>query len=301
MLPLLLISRCRPVQPRFYQENFANITFVSVPRPYRTSKEYLVLKLAISNWISTSDRSRVILIVDGSQFDRNRTLINAIDHDFGPGRLVYTPTLETNRDNVPYINNWFNSAVKTTAFNVLTLINSDIFLPSGWLTIVRKLLDIFGATAFITGYRLNFDLDDAHYSILANRTTFQGFDIDGFVHSCDHQPYSYRGMDFFTFLNHPGTRLFELFPPFLMGKYEWDNWLMGTMYKGHQTISLGPGFRTYHVNHPATANERWSPDSAYNKRLRILYFSMTGDNQHTRWTLVNTSHVIGQDNTLIAL
>jgi hypothetical protein len=298
---LLFFSRKTPRQLEFTPETLRNFTFVSVPRPVRSESEYFLLRLAISNWISTSQTSRVVLVVDPLEFDVNRTLFREIERDFGPGRLIYQYTLQTNRNKVPYISNWFKSAVQSAPFSVLTLINSDIFLPAGWVQISTQLLDIFGGSAFITGYRLNFDMDDEHLSRLKTTESYLDFDIEQFVHSCDTHPYSYRGMDFFTFLNHPGTNFFKLFPPFLMGKYEWDNWLMGKMSQAHQTISMGPDFRVYHVNHPATANKRWSQDSTYNKRLRLLNFALSGDNRHTKWTLVNRDRIVSPDGTVLYL
>jgi hypothetical protein len=108
-------------------------------------------------------------------------------------------------------------------------------------------------------------------------------------------------MDFFTFMNHPGTRFFSLFPPFLMGKYEWDNWLMGKISLGHQTISLGPDFRVYHLEHPATANKRRTQYSVYNKQLRVLNFAYTGDNRHTKWTAKGPKRAIGSSGHVIQL
>jgi hypothetical protein len=243
----------------------------------------------------------VILIVDPKTFDPNLTLFNAVAEDFGPGRLTYRHTLETNRDGIPYINNWFKSAVLSAPMTTLTIINADILLPSGWIDTITKILDVFGETAFVTGYRLNFDLKTSTIRELLDMKSHKNVDYDTLVHSYNYKPYGMRGMDFFTFLNHPGTKFFELFPPFLMGKYEWDNWVMGKMRQKHQTITLGSNFRVYHWNHPSTANKRWSPYSLYNKRLRVLYYSSTSDNEHTKWRLKDQSKLVGDHGDVIYL
>ncbi|OHS96810.1 hypothetical protein TRFO_36937 [Tritrichomonas foetus] len=279
-------------KPRFQHETFTNFTFVSVPREPKTPTQFALLKMAVSNWILSSNNSRVILIINPKEFDVNHTLFDEITEDFGPGRLIYQTTLKTNRNNVPYINNWFESAVSTTPFNILTLINSDILLPPGWVDTINQIFEIFGETAFVTGYRLNFDIED--YSYILDRS-FKDFNYTEYVYSCNHSEYSFRGMDFFTFMNHPGSNFFKTLPPFLMGKYEWDNWLVGKMNQLYQTITLGPNYRTYHINHPATANKRFTEFSLYNKRLRILYYTPTSDNEHTKWTVKNRTTIVSSD------
>ncbi|OHT06899.1 hypothetical protein TRFO_25006 [Tritrichomonas foetus] len=278
--------------PIFIHEKFVNYTFVSVPREPKTPLQFALLKMAISNWIMSSNQSRVILIINQMEFDVNHSLYDQITSEFGSDRLIYQNSLKSNRNNIPYINNWFKSAISTTPFNILTLINADILLPPGWAETIRQIIEIFGETAFVTGYRLNFDIEN--YSYILNKS-FNDFNFTEYAYSCNHSEYSFRGMDFFTFLNHPGSDFFKTIPPFIMGKYEWDNWLIGKMNQLYQTVTLGPNYRTYHINHPSTANKRLTEYSVYNKRLRLMHYTPTSDNEHTKWSVVNRSMIISLD------
>lgn len=280
------------LNPHFLKEDFTNFTFVTVPREPKTPTQFALLRFVVSSWIMSSNNSRAIFIINPSEFDVNHTLLKAVEDDFGPGKLIYQPTLKVSRNNVPYINNFFESAVYSTPFNILTLINSDILILPGWIDKINQIFEIFGETAFITGYRLNIDVED--YSVLLNRS-FKNFDLMKFINSCPQTEYSYRGMDFFTFLNHPDSKFFENIPPFLMGQYEWDNWLVGKMNLLYQTISLGPDFRVVHINHPSFPRKRFNEYSAYNKRLRFMYYAPTSDNKHTKWTFMNRTKIVSED------
>lgn len=269
------------------EENFLTHTFISVPREPRNIVEMALLKLTVSNWITSSNNSRVILIVNESLFDANRTLYNEIEKDFGPGKLIYQATLKVERNGVPLVTSFFDGTILSTPFNIITLLNGDILVPPGWMDKVHKIFEVFGESAFITGYRLNFDIPN--YSQLLNRS-FKEFDIVQYVNMCHQENYTYRGMDFFTFLNHPDINFFESIPPFLITQYEWDNWLIGKMNSLYQTISLGPDCRAYHINHVSNKT-RFNQYSAYNKRLRFMYYHPTGDNRHTKWVLQDGTHL----------
>ena len=176
------------LNPHFLKEDFTNFTFVTVPREPKTPTQFALLRFVVSSWIMSSNNSRAIFIINPSEFDVNHTLLKAVEDDFGPGKLIYQPTLKVSRNNVPYINNFFESAVYSTPFNILTLINSDILILPGWIDKINQIFEIFGETAFITGYRLNIDVED--YSVLLNRS-FKNFDLMKFINSCPQTEYSY--------------------------------------------------------------------------------------------------------------
>ena len=272
--------------PNIYQEEnnqYFNHTFITMPKEPRKPIDYALLKFAVSNWITSSNNSKVVFVVDPSEFDVDHLLYNQIEEEFGPGKLIYSPTLKANRYKKPYVNSWWKTAGSISPDSIVTILNSDILIPPEWIDKVNQIFKVFGDSAFVTGYRLNFNIEDIP-DIL--NFSYRDINITAFVHSLNTTEYSFRGMDFFTFYSTPGINYFEDTPPFIIGVYEYDNWLLGKMNHIYQTISLGPDFRVFHMTDLTNRRKiRFTPISIYNKRIRVLYNGYTSDNKHTVWEL----------------
>ena len=62
----------------------------------------------------------------------------------------------------------------------------------------------------------------------------------------DHSPY---GVDTFTFkADNPPFDPY-LIPPFIMGRYNWDNWIIGWLNHISETVTFNLDPPIYHINH----------------------------------------------------
>jgi hypothetical protein len=228
------------------------------------------MKLAISSWLATSPGSHVLLFVNRTAFDPSGRLPDELDRLFGPGRVVYGGPIKHDMSDVPYIDDWFRQGIRHSNSTYVCFINLDIILSGRWLGRAREVYRAAGDRPIVViGQRIDFDLNLDLYGKLSfeQHSLLRKIDemVDKSAHS-DHSPY---GVD--TFLFRTDRMPFEKIPPFIMGRYNWDNWIIGYLNCIYQTVTfnLSPRSTTSNTRGTISIQRTTRSPSTITPRRRI--------------------------------
>jgi hypothetical protein len=271
-----------------------DITFITVPRPrvdYSHREKY---KLAISSWLSASKNSKVILYVPEEEFDTTGRLQKEFVDMFGENRVFYKGYLKSDQDNVPYVDDWFKRGVDDAETKYVCFINTDILLSSNWMKRLKQVYSVFDERKklVLINQRIDFDLNaDASWFKYNSPTLLE--DIDNLVQRSHHETHSPAGIDTFTFRKDFLPFNPDVIPPFIVGRYNWDNWLVGYLLQTATVVSFGIDPPVYHINHIRHQFDIEDPRVAVNHYLRQMNYNFFATNDNADysvlqgWMLVN--------------
>jgi hypothetical protein len=222
------------------------------------------------------------LFINRSEFG---ALADELDDCYGPGRVIYSGHIKTSFAGVPYIDAWFRQGIQLSPSTHVCFLNADILLSANWFTQAIQMLHVMANHPIILiGQRINVDLnsiDDYNFSI----GTKLLHEIDDVVKKSRHFPESPDGIDIFLFQIDRVPLEPERIPPFIMGRYYWDNWLVG--YLNHFcdviTFSLNPPI--YHINHKPNTKNSNDDQFAINQHLWKANKQYYGSNRDVTWKL----------------
>lgn len=261
-----------------------DICFVSVPRPLKNADQYRRMKLAIASWLACSPSSRVLLYIHRHEFDPTGNFPKELDKEFGEGRIIYAGGIRSDHNGVPYINEWFIAGIRDTPSKYICFINSDILLSEKWLTRVKQVFRVMeGKKPLLIGQRIDFDLDDSLYKLLRFDQEHLLSDIDQMVRDSKHSDHSPFGIDFFAFRADEVPFDVDMMPPFIMGRYNWDNWLIGWFNKICDTVTFKLDPPIYHMNHVRHRFDVSDPRVAINHHLKKANRDFFGSNFDANW------------------
>ena len=243
-----------------------SITFVCVPYPVTNDKKQKTKDLkhaniielylmTMSSWLSTSNQSKLFILIPKSEFDHDNIIVPILESRFGENRIFFTPEnerIECDENGVPFIGDWFikgfDYVYKNNLSSLICFINSDIITPPGWFERCKFIYNHFKdkeKQMCIVSRRCDFD-----YYYNRNDNNNYTWPIDYNAISKDRTTHSPWGVDFFLISMNPMMLNIDEIPPFHMGKYRWDPWVTGWLNSNIELTSLGDSFCTYHVNHP---------------------------------------------------
>jgi hypothetical protein len=291
---------CPPLRP-----SLDEITFISVPRPLSKDDQYRRMKLAISSWLACSPSASVLLFINRTEFDPSGRFPTEIDDQFGGERVIYAGGIRTDHSGVPYIHEWFLEGIRQTPSRFVCFINSDILLSAKWLSRVKQVYNAIGAEkqVVLIGQRIDFELTKAEYKRLRFTQKDLLGDIDAMVERSSHSDHSPYGIDTFTFAVDPLPFDPDLIPPYIMGRYNWDNWLIGWWNKICNTVTFNLAPPIYHINHVRHSFDVNDSKVAINHHLKRANKNYFGSNYDTKWQILpdnilarrrgNESHDLG--------
>lgn len=276
---------CDNIHNKTYND-FDDMTYISVPRNIKNNKDYLKIKLAISSWLSSSPKSKVILFVNRSKF--HSSLPYELDQLYGKGRVFYANELRSDIKGVPYLDQWFEKGINLCETKYVTFINTDILLSSKWFHVVQNIFKIFekfltDQKPFIIGQRIDFDLVLQNVQTIHYGQNILLKEIDEMILNSSHSLHSIYGMDTFSFRADDPPFPVSKFPPYLIGRYNWDNWFVGWLNRIADTISLLDTVPVYHINHRRhdfNINNSRIAINHYIKKANNDYFGFNGN---TKW------------------
>ena len=267
-----------------------DMTYVSVPRCIKNQDTYIKYKLAISSWLSSSPSARVILFINKTEFHSD--LPSELDALFGPDRVLYANYLRSDSQNVPYLDQWFEQGINLCQTKYITFINTDILLSSSWFPMIKKIFNLFetkfpNKKPFIIGERIDFDfqMENMKYIRFSQKSFLK--DIDQMVKKSPNSLHSMYGMDTFTFMADDPPFPVTKFPPYLIGRYNWDNWFIGWLNTIADTITLLYDPPVYHINHNRhdfNINVSRVAVNHFLKKANNNYFGSNGD---VKWQIQN--------------
>ena len=268
-------------------DSIEEITFISSPKPV-SSYNYNIMKLSLSSWLSVSPDSRIILFCHPLEFDPSGKLVEELETLFGKARIKYEKPVRHDMDGIPYVDDWFRQGIKKSESKHVCFINNDIVLSSGWLQRTKQAFETFGnQSAVLIGQRIDFDFDNEQFKNLKfDPNTLLG-DIDKMVMMLNHSEHSPLDVDTFTFKIDPLPFDYELIPPFIMGIYTWDKWIVGWLNKITNTLTFHLDPPIYHVGQKTLTYDSDDDKVATNNHLKKANNNYFGSNSDTVWEIID--------------
>jgi hypothetical protein len=265
-----------------------DITFISVPRPLEKESQYRRMKLAISSWLAASASATVLLFINRTEFDPSGRFPTEIDRQFGAGRVNYAGGIRTDHSGVPYIHEWFIQGIRQSPSRYVCFINSDILLSEKWLSRVKQIFKAMenDRRLLLIGQRIDFDLESSEYNKLRFTQNNLLNDIDEMVQRSRHSDHSPYGIDSFTFRVDPPPFDVDMIPPYIMGRYNWDNWLVGWWNRICDTVTFNLDPPIYHMNHVRHSFDVNDSKVAINHHLKKANKDYFGSNYDTKWQVI---------------
>lgn len=270
-----------------------SITFCAVPYPVISHELYNLYLLSMSSWLSTSNNSKILILLPQAEFDPDSTIVPVLEQNFGKNRMFFTDFIDSDQDGVPYIDDWFIKGFDYSSTDYVCWINSDIIIPNGWIQRCQFILEYFWKQkkqACIISRRCDFN-----YSL----TGEINFPINYDEIAKERRSHSTWGIDFFLISKNPMQINIDDIPPFHMGKYRWDPWVAGWLSSQIPVVSLGDGFCTYHVNHKPKERHISDPKVKENHMLAARNGRYSISNAMTPYYLKD-NHLYHQKDILIS-
>ncbi|KAK8875347.1 hypothetical protein M9Y10_005512 [Tritrichomonas musculus] len=277
------------------------ITFISCPRPL-TPDRYNSLKVTYSSWLASSPKTSIILFTNRTEFDPTGKFPDELDKLFGKDRVKYAGSIRHDLTGVPYIDDWFRQGIKHSSSKYVCFINSDIPISGNWLHRVKQVYAVMeDKPVVLIGQRIDFDLEDSKFEKLRFDQKHLLKDIDKMVEESNHSPHSPFGVDSFTFRIDNIPFNYEKILPFIMGRYNWDNWIVGWLNTFTDTVTFNLNPPIYHINH---VRHDFNPEDskvAVNHHFKKGNKDYFGSNYDTKWEIVDNFLVKRSSNYSIEL
>jgi hypothetical protein len=252
----------------------SSVTFSTCPYPIGDSpKRKIQYFFSMSSWLLTSPYAKILIHMPQHIFDPGSVLVPLLTSLFGENRLIFGPLLQTDEKGIPYIDDWFLQGMDLSDTDLVCLMNTDIILPKGWMPRIDFLRQKFQAQnrqfAAISR-RCDFFLDESFaldfmqsiekHPVLTDYSFLNNLNVDpvgkwpiNFDKVAEnrtlHTPW---GMDVFLISKSPMELNFDEIPPFHMGRYRWDTWIVGWLRAHVPLATMGDEFCNYHMNHVPT-------------------------------------------------
>ena len=248
------------------------LTLFAMPKPFEGHIE-VIQRNAIRSWTLLDPRPQIILI-------GNETGTAEIVREF---ELTHIPEVGCNEYGTPFLPDIFARAETSSDSPLLCYVNADIILTSDFMRAVETVQRTLKRFV-MAGRRWDLDViellefDRTWEVVLRERTLRDGWleppgSIDYFVYS--------RG-------------LWGEIPPFLIGRFNWDNWLLyRARARKAALVDATASVMAIHQNHGynmssvATGNPRLGPEAMRN-------IALVGGEHHL-YTLRAATHLLTED------
>lgn len=279
------------IEPLFINRSREFVTFYATPNK-PSNDLYIKLMVSIASWLLSSPDSQVVLLVNLSEFDLDRSFYHNMSKNFGENRLHYVKFTSGNREGKPFLTDIFHIIFEQNISNIATFINTDIILMEKYQELLTKMTDIFGVTGSYICRRMNFYMENNEFYQI-NLTSKESYyeDMNRNIEKGKPFDYGHRGIDFFTFRTDYNIIDVNLMPKFVISHYGYDNWIAGYLDQKSSLVSYGEEHKVFHVEHITTPKSHRSSMATFNKRLRWFAFSYDGDNKKSNWIVVNNTIV----------
>ncbi|MHC4790384.1 MAG: FkbM family methyltransferase [Planctomycetota bacterium] len=216
-------------QQLLQQEKAQVITIFAMPRPFNEAFA-LIQENAIRSWMQLNPRPEIIL------FGKDEGVAEfAKEYN-----LKHVPVVECNEYGTPLVSDLFEKAQAIAQNEICVYINSDIILLNDFTQAIQKVHNKFNQFLMI-GRRWDLDVTEP---IDFNDKNWQQNLI---THTLQNGRYhAITGIDYFAFKK----GLWASIPPFALGRYAWDNWLVySAIDTGQDVIDVSEVVSVVHQNH----------------------------------------------------
>lgn len=220
------------------------LTIFTIPKPFQGNIG-IIQKNAIQSWLSVSPQSEIILLGDEEG-------VAETAEEFG---ISYLPEIKKNEFSTPFLDSALGLIKNFTKNPFLLIISSDIILIDNP---ILAILQIKEPLFLMGGQRWDFDVKE----------TIR-FDQSGWREKLrtevfkNNKPRGFTTIDYFIFPRHLPIN----FPPFVIGRAGWDNWLI---YKARSlkipVIDATEVITAIHQNH-GYSHSPWGRDGKLGGRV----------------------------------
>ena len=227
------------------------LTIFTIPKPF-IGHIGVIQRNAVMSWLNLIPKCEIILF-------GNEPGIQEIAQELG---IRHVPYIRKNEYGTPFLDDVFNHAQKIAHHDILCYCNADIIFFNELIEAVKK---ISVREYLMVGERWDVDVTTPIDTSRENwAAEFLAFAQE------HHSVQNFPGMDYFIF---PKGILNE-FPPFVVGRRGWDNWLIYHVRKRRiPVIDATSVVHVIHQNHtyvhvPQKEGTRWEgPESWNNVKL----------------------------------
>ena len=245
------------------------LTIFTIPKPF-VGHIGVIQRNAVMSWLRLIPKCEIILFGDEPG-------IQKIAEEFG---IIHLPEIKKNEYGTPFLDDAFNQAQMIAHHDTLCYCNADIIFFNDIIEAIKK---ISFREYLMVGER--WDVDVITPIDTSREDWTQKFLASAQEH---HSVQNFPGMDYFIF---PKGMLPD-FPPFVVGRRGWDNWLIYHVRKRQiPVIDATPVLPVIHQNHsyahvPQKEGTRWEgPESWNNVRL-------VGNRQIYLWELADSDWLL---------
>ncbi len=204
------------------------IFIYSHPKPW-VSEFKLIQECAITSWIALRDDVNITLL--GKDYG---TLEKCTEYG-----INYCANIECNEYGTPLVSSIFDTITKrSNQDDIICYINADIVLSSDFIDTIENVKKTVEKDWLIVGKRT--DMDASPDVLLQGTSAIVNYAKE---HGNDH---GWDGIDYFIYNN---ASMFKFVYPFALGKFVWDQWLIGNAYRrGICTIDASNSITAVHLN-----------------------------------------------------
>lgn len=203
------------------------ITIAAVPKAF-TGQNVRPQRNAIQSWLAVNPRPEIILLGDDERVEQTA-------REFG---LRHIGGLQTNKYGTPLVNDIFEKVRRAASNDIILYINSDIILLDGLMEAAADIQQQFDEFLII-GKRRNLDLEP-DFELAGDWKQRLQARAAGSA-----QLSSPRAIDYFLFRGD----LWPDMPPFALGRFAWDNWLVYAASLRCEVIDATEKIHIIHQNH----------------------------------------------------
>lgn len=233
----------------FTYTNNRSITFVVAP--YCTSDKFRYFaETSMKSWTGSSNLSK-ILIFENVQ-PNHEELVNLSEEI--SSEIAFGPQLDTDEIGLPYVDDFITKSFEYTNTDMICLINQDVVIDAYFQTRVSALYNYFASLNqqfAVVGKRCSIDMSPGKdLESLHDAFTRTGSLDDVSIYENDEFSH-----DFILISKNKMELNFDDIPPFFLGMYHWDMWVVGWLSEQIPVVVLGDKCGSYHIVHRSYSND----------------------------------------------
>jgi hypothetical protein len=223
------------------------MTFITCPAPVFTEEDYRRYRLAMTSWLLTDPKSRLVIFT-GPNMTRQDVLVANLKREFGQTRVISCDQLKRDTWGGTWVQEWFVKGLQLARTKISCFINPDIVVDRFWFGYVKAALSPDETRpAHITGLRLNVKVTrDQLLNFAINHRTFYT-DITTLFKAGNVSCVTQFGSSYFLWRTDQRPFPPSEIPWFKPTGFFWDQWLNGHAQSRARTETVGLDAPVYYL------------------------------------------------------
>lgn len=249
------------------------ITLFTCPKPF-TEKFATLQAQSLRSWTLLQPPPDHIYLLGGDKG------VHEIAVRFNVSEIA---SVRRNEYGTPFLDDIVNQVLARSDDDIFVLINNDILTPNSWMEALQHAYALFRRKFLIIGQRFNVP---SEASVEVSKAADDA--VDGVIRKWgdrDGRAEGTMGIDYFAF-----TRgVFDMIPPFALGRFAWDNWLVHrAVHRGATVVDLSQFARIIHPRHDYShlpgSQHQMDIERDYNYRIGKYEWN-DGTTENAKWLM----------------